>query len=809
MREGGIYAHATYRLVISLLLTAGYFIGVSSGNMAEGTPSTTFIPAVILAYAMASYGYAHRGVEQSSGFLKTTLLLDVVALSVLTVFYGSLGAVIFPLYLLLVFAYGMPNGEAYLQASSGLATLGFTVAYLLSPQWGEPALAVGLLASLFYLPLMWVKSLPSQRQESIPLGLSEPSPDVPATQEDALSELSQELKSQIKEVVTDSGKLLKQGLSPRKKNLTKAIANNSATALRLVREVDEYARLSSGQQAYTPELSSLLSIIRDVTEACGEEAEKKSLTYEVVFDPSLLSPALLCGKEVRQVLSHLIGNAVKYTERGYVRLKVAAREEAGKTFWRYEISDSGQGIEESQYDMVFEPFVRADAGRSHSSRGLGLGATVARLLVLGMKGEIGFHSEAHKGSTFWFEVPVTPQAAKDRDVEAPFSVASLSLNSRERETLAGLDAKAISRSSDISLDHVSALEIENTDLFLVGEYASEQELLGLTDLVPETSLPVRLVRYQRLQPDDMMIYSRRKFGDLVSIPASTGEAELAEIFRSLAEPQGFSDTKSSRVSKDKLSVLIADNTSASRDILATMLVNKGHQIYLARNSQQARDIVRSIALDLILLDPELADEGLCSSIDSRPPQACLLVSGKSTSQSSIKRLAAYSDGELKKPLQTREVYAAMDRLFSGLSTEASAEKRQPKAAPSHQNLLKLDHQTLNTMALEELEEVDNGNGLLQRFVDRYIEDSSKVFRKLRQACEMQDLSAVKTHAEEFESISSQLGLEKLEEFCKRIRTIEGRDLESKSANLVSRLETLHLQAHKALLEYRDNFERRS
>ncbi len=807
MRVGGVYTHATYRLVISLLLAAGYLLGTSREAFAQSEAVGIGVSAVTVAYALASYLYVRRGTWQQDTLLKITLVLDVLFLSYMVSIYGSYGAALFPLYLLLVFAYGLPNGETFLQVSAGLSTLGFTITYLLTPGWGDPGLAVGLLASLFYLPLMLSSSLPAlhgERSVAIEQGAgSEP----PATEAEALTELSHELKSQIKEVVTDSDKLLQQGLSPRKKTLTRAIANNSATALKLVREVDEYARLSSGQHEYEQQETTLLTIVRDVTEACGEEVESKSLTYEVVFHPELLLPVKLCGKEVRQVLSHLIGNAVKYTDRGYVRLKVSERRESGKTLWRYEISDSGKGIEEAQYDMVFEPFVRADAGRSHSNRGLGLGATIARLLVLGMGGKIGFTSEAHQGSTFWFEVPVTPIGALDNSREQPLHAATLSLNTREKQTLSTLEEAGEVSTTDVSLDHMSLLDFSSLDGFIVGEYVSEQELFGLTDQLPEEELPIPVVRYQRLQPDDMIVYSRRKFGDLLSVPASLGEQALINILRDLSRAVPDTANERPRPPKDKLSVLIAEGTSASRDILATMLVNKGHQIYLARNSQQAQDIIKSIALDLVLLDPELADKELCQSMNARPPQSCLLVCGSSTSKASIQQLADYSDGELHKPLQTHRVYGEMDRLF-GAGESGGKRGIKPRARSGRRNLLNLDQQTLNTVALEELEEVDNGNGLLQRFIDRYIEDSNRLYRRLKQAFEMHDLAEVKTLAEEFESLSSQLGLEVLEEYCKRVRTIEGKDLVEKSEGLISRLEVLHKQSHLALREYRENFERR-
>ncbi len=804
MRVGGIYAYASYRLVISALVIGGYYLALSQGVIMSPIGDWVHVVlSLVAAYAITTYLYTARQSKQTTSFLNTTLVLDITSLSVVIFLLGSHGPALFPLYLLITFAYGLANGESYLQGASALSTLGFTLVYLVTPEWNNPVLAIGLLASLFYLPLMLTGTSRGLLAEGLPV-LAEQEPA--ATETEALTELSYELKTQINEVVTDSDQLLKQGLSAKKQHLTKAIANNSATALRLVKEVDDYARLSSGQHEYEAESTSLISIVRDVTATCSTAVEKKSLSYEAIFSPEMIYAIEACPREIRQALSHLIGNAVKYTDQGYVRLKVSSLSKQGRLFWRYEVSDSGKGIEDDQQKMVFEPFVRTKAGRSHTSRGLGLGTTIARLLVEGMGGEIGFSSESDKGTTFWFELPVVLSEAPLKNPESPVSVTELSLNSREKGVLMRLDQEGTTDSQLITLDALVGFDFYGVDSFLVGEYVTEQELFRLTDQLPDSDLPIPVIRYQRLQPDDMVIYTRQKFGDTLSVPASLEASQLAIILVDLARPETDSAVEKKKKPKEKLSVLIAEGSSGTRDILATMLVNKGHQIYLARNSVQAQDIVNGIGLDLILLDPDLTDEAFELALENRPPQSCLLITGRKTSKMARARLEGFSDGELHRPMQTDRLYAEIDRLFGeGNSASFNAEEKvqdQGKRKP----LLHISHQVLNSELLEELEEVDSGSELLPRFIDRYIVDSEELFQALAKALVVLDIQSVKKLSEELESLSSPLGLEKLAEFCKRIRTIEQKDLVTRHEDLVSRLKLLYEEGHLALLDYRNNFD---
>jgi CheY-like chemotaxis protein len=116
---------------------------------------------------------------------------------------------------------------------------------------------------------------------------------------------------------------------------------------------------------------------------------------------------------VKQVLNNLLGNAIKFTDRGYVRLSVRRSDEAGKALLRFEVEDTGIGIPAENVERIFDAFRQADSSSVRRHGGTGLGLTISRELARAMGGDIGHSSEPGRGSTFWFTADLPETAIPD------------------------------------------------------------------------------------------------------------------------------------------------------------------------------------------------------------------------------------------------------------------------------------------------------------------------------------------------------------------------------------------------------------
>lgn len=197
------------------------------------------------------------------------------------------------------------------------------------------------------------------------------------------------------------------------------VAWNSAHALiELINGILDFSKLEAGKLELEEINFDVRELAEGVVELLARQAQQKGLEIGYVLDPAM--PARIRGDSlrVRQVLINLVSNAVKFTERGEVALRLSFGTgaggdggEGGEGLLRVEVSDTGIGMDEATVQHVFESFAQADPSTTRKYGGTGLGLTISKHLVALMRGEIGVSSAPGRGSTFWFTVPVGAVAA--------------------------------------------------------------------------------------------------------------------------------------------------------------------------------------------------------------------------------------------------------------------------------------------------------------------------------------------------------------------------------------------------------------
>ncbi|GAB4525323.1 MAG: hypothetical protein Tsb0010_09040 [Parvularculaceae bacterium] len=231
-----------------------------------------------------------------------------------------------------------------------------------------------------------------------------------------VANISHEVRTPITGIDGALRLLEKHDLSPEQRELVE-ISRKSAAALRtLVNNVLDLSRIEAGEVALEPAPFDLETLLRDAAATFAALAREKGITLQTEIDGD--APAAIVGDaaRLRQVLLNFIGNAVKFTERGGVRVRVApapGRETARHVRLCFEVSDTGPGISADEQLRLFERFRQAESRRGARESGSGLGLSIARELVELMGGEIGLDSAPGRGSRFWFsaEFPVADETA--------------------------------------------------------------------------------------------------------------------------------------------------------------------------------------------------------------------------------------------------------------------------------------------------------------------------------------------------------------------------------------------------------------
>ncbi|MDQ3640423.1 MAG: response regulator, partial [Actinomycetota bacterium] len=205
-------------------------------------------------------------------------------------------------------------------------------------------------------------------------------------------------------------------LDTRQRDCAQTVRNSGEALLTILNDILDFSKIEAGRLDIEDIEFSLRTTVGDVVDLLAGPAQKKGLELVAVVESSV--PGLISGDpgRVRQVLTNLIGNAIKFTQTGEVVVHVTATEteEPTAALVRFEVSDTGDGIAPDKLQMIFQPFVQADTSTSRKYGGTGLGLAISGQLVALMGGDCGVTSTFGAGSEFWFTVRVNADAGQRR-----------------------------------------------------------------------------------------------------------------------------------------------------------------------------------------------------------------------------------------------------------------------------------------------------------------------------------------------------------------------------------------------------------
>lgn len=739
------------------------------------------------------------------------IFCDNAIITAIMAFGGPDTSILYTGYLCIMLCNGVRFGTRYLLAAVALSSAGFALVIWVSPVWSaHPVFAVSLLlgqaAAAIYATTL-VGGLYGELGQARLANVAK---------RRFLSTVSHELRAPLNAVVGMAELLADQGAKPRDTPaLARAMQHTCATMLGLVDDVLDLSCIEAGKLAVERRSFDLYALIGSVALATSTQAEAKGLLFDLALDSSV--PPVLVGDaaRVRQVLANLLGNALKFTTRGGIRLRVLrertpARDASlERTSARlcFEVEDTGSGIPEHEVSAVFESFSRLEQAASAPHTG-GLGLAIVQDVARAMGGRVDCRARHGGGTVFRFRLPFElgtygelGRAAADSFEERVLGMRVLAVGFEPAELDAlGADAAKLGASVFASSSIEAALDTGNTDfktpgyeLFLLHEDVGKKEIEKL--LVKYASRPYSTRAYlvlgvsspPRLDAEEMLSSG---FCSIVTAPiefwalqnvlhaaaATLAAARGAESLSSYGERVlGAAARDVGAHHSEPLRVLLADDNDIGALITRKILERAGMQVTAPGNGQEALDALCSSRFDVALLDLNMPDMGglqVLRAYNGATPVA--IMSADARPDTMMQCEAAGAATFISKPVEPRKLITLVTRVArrarpsaAGESSSAPGGAPEPAEAPVY-----------STQALEELRQIGGPDStfMLQILVG-FSNDNDYLVGQMRQALAGGDMKRFRELAHDIRGSALSVGALALARLCAHVETLPEAQLE--------------------------------
>ncbi len=824
-RPDSEHEQAIVRVVIVTALLA-YFYGLVAWETPLPAPAGALLVWTALIYLALSCIHVVLILVQpgkSAARRVIFMITDVAALLAVLRLGGEYTAPFYPIYLWVTLGFGFRYGLLYLVAATVAATASFTAVLATTDWWQDKLpLGIGLLAALVAIPAYsatLIKKLTEAKAQA---------EEANQAKNRFLARMSHELRTPLNAVIGMSDLLSGTAMDRDQREMVRTVKSSGRALLSLIEGILDFSRIEANKVSVIADDFDLHAAIVDLIAILRVQADRRRLALGVDISPRV--PYALTGDwpHLQQILTNLIGNAIKFTEHGHVLLRVglAGPETPETVRLRFEVIDSGIGIAPEQIDIIFDSFTQADEGVNRRNEGVGLGLAISKHLTELLGGRIGVQTALGKGSTFWVEVPLARQAATVSTQTAPdLAVLVVSRDTSMvdsiRHGLAALHMDVIGVSSPFEAQNAAAGAMRGSASPIVlidardAGWRAADVAHSLETFRPACTFAFVQIKNPLQGPsaDSVFLCSLDVPFDAQALVNATHLAGVFIAIRSGTEA-AERDFGIARAAGRSLSILVAEDNQVNRMVTEKILARAGHRPTLVVDGDEALDALEEASFDLAIVDVNMPGTSGLDVVKlyrlTHLGDTYMPIIGLSADATVETRRAceeAGMDRYLTKPVAAKKLLAEIEAVVAAHGRpdkEADPAPAQTAAVTeifTHPRFKGEAAPAIDRMVIDDLESLGPGGEFLPSLVREFLADAERLATTMRMAAIRGDARAFRENGHALRSSSANVGARMIHQYCQQLSGITPDDLRRSGAAHVARIDDEIERYRRAIAAY--------